>query len=204
SKTMDDPGTILGATNPYGTGDFWQTGLRIGLVHDSRNVPTWPTSGVLLDLEGAFYPEVFDIEDGSFRSLEGLASGVYSVFRFLALAGRIGAKGVWGNYPYWEAAYIGGVETVRGYQAQRFAGDGAVFAGLEARVPVSSGLGEFGLFGLLDTGRVFLDGESSNRWHTGYGGGAWLTPLFRQFTMSFSLADSREDTIFHFKIDTGF
>ncbi|UCH84883.1 MAG: BamA/TamA family outer membrane protein, partial [Candidatus Latescibacterota bacterium] len=91
SKTMDDSGTILGTTNPYGTGDFWQAGLRVGLVHDSRNVPTWPTSGVLLDLQAAFYPEVFDVEDGSFRSLEGVASGVHSVFRFLALAGRIGA-----------------------------------------------------------------------------------------------------------------
>ncbi len=32
----------------------------------------------------------------------------------------------------------------------------------------------FGVFGLADVGRVFLEGESSDRWHTALGGGVWI------------------------------
>ena len=33
------------------------------------------------------------------------------------------------------------------------------------------------MFGLADVGRVFLDGESSDRWHAACGGGIWLSWL---------------------------
>ena len=32
----------------------------------------------------------------------------------------------------------------------------------------------YGLLALADVGRVFVSGESSNKWHPGVGGGAWL------------------------------
>jgi hypothetical protein len=35
----------------------------------------------------------------------------------------------------------------------------------------------YGLIALGDTGRVFLSGESSSRWHYGAGGGIWVAML---------------------------
>jgi len=34
--------------------------------------------------------------------------------------------------------------------------------------------------GLADVGRVFVAGESSSKWHTGYGGGVWLGVFARR------------------------
>ena len=104
--------------------------------------------------------------------------------------------------PYHEAAYIGGAESVRGFAAQRFAGDSALFGSVELRLEVTRFFvlvpGRGGVFGLLDTGRVWLDGEESDRWHTGWGGGVWVAPLIRENTFSLAVATSDEDTRIYF------
>lgn len=50
--------------------------------------------------------------------------------------------------------------------------------------------GEWGLLGFGDGGRVYLDGESSDKWHYGYGGGLWFAWLDRVNTISLSYARS--------------
>jgi hypothetical protein len=37
---------------------------------------------------------------------------------------------------------------------------------------------------------VYLEGETSDKWHTGYGGGIWLAFLSRSYTFSASVATS--------------
>ena len=54
--------------------------------------------------------------------------------------------------------------------------------------------GEIGLFGLGDVGRVYLAGQSSDRWHTGVGGGLWLSFLSRANLVSVAAAHSVEGT----------
>ena len=61
-----------------------------------------------------------------------------------------------------------------------------------------------GLFGFVDTGRVFYAGESSNRWHTGYGGGIWIAPLLRQLTLSLAVAGSDEGTRIYVALGMGY
>jgi hypothetical protein len=36
--------------------------------------------------------------------------------------------------------------------------------------------GSFGLIGFNDVGRVWVPGESSDKWHDGYGGGLYIIP----------------------------
>jgi hypothetical protein len=36
---------------------------------------------------------------------------------------------------------------------------------------------DVGVYGLADVGRVWLDGDGADQWHTGYGGGAWIHVL---------------------------
>ena len=33
--------------------------------------------------------------------------------------------------------------------------------------------GMLGVLGFIDVGRVWTDGETSKKWHSGYGGGIW-------------------------------
>src|SRR5439155_902724 len=99
------------------------------------------------------------------------------------LALRVAGKRVWGAYPFHEAAYIGGATTVRGFSEHRFAGDGAVYGNAELRLRLANIFvllpEELGVFGLADAGRVYLAGETSDRWHAAVGGGLWVAFLSR-------------------------
>jgi hemolysin activation/secretion protein len=149
-------------------------------------------------VEGNFYPQAWSVEE-PFGELHGSAA-FYATARIPlrpTLALRAGGKQVWGRYPFHEAAYLGGSTTVRGLRRQRYAGDTAVFGNAELRIALvqgRSGLAPlFGLFGLADVGRVYLKGETSDRWHTGFGGGLWLSLSNPNNTVSFAVAESEGD-----------
>jgi hemolysin activation/secretion protein len=84
---------------------------------------------------------------------------------------------------------------VRGLQKHRYAGDAALFANADLRIYVSRFRiflpGEWGILGFADAGRVYLDGESSNEWHTGFGGGLGFAWLDRANTVSLSFSRSK-------------
>jgi hypothetical protein len=51
-----------------------------------------------------------------------------------------------------------------------------------------------GIHGLASTGRVWVDGEESDTWHSGFGGGAWLrAPSFEQ-PLSVTLVSGDDET----------
>ena len=52
--------------------------------------------------------------------------------------------------------------------------------------------GSAGVLAFHDIGRVWSDGETTGRWHNGYGGGIWVSPL-RRFVIVGSLAFSKEE-----------
>jgi hemolysin activation/secretion protein len=166
---------------------------------DSRDVKAAPQKGVLVWVTGRYFPEVWDVKS-AFGSINGEASTYLTapgpVRPTLAL--RAGGKRVFGTYPFHEAAFIGGSNTVRGFRAQRFAGDGSVYGNAELRLRLGRFYlvlpGEFGVFGLADAGRVYVEGESSDRWHTAVGGGLWFAYLDRSRTVTIAVASSKERT----------
>jgi hemolysin activation/secretion protein len=110
----------------------------------------------------------------------------------------VGGRKVWGTYPVHEAAFIGGPDTVRGLSMQRYAGDASLYGGAELRLRLAGYHllvpQDVGIFGLVDRGRVFFEGESSDQWHTGAGGGIWLSFLRRENTVSLAAAHSEGHT----------
>jgi hypothetical protein len=118
---------------------------------------------------------------------------------------RIGAKKVFGPYPFHEAAYVGGTDDLRGFREQRFAGDAAAFGNAEVRLPVARFSllfpAEFGILGAADVGRVFYDDDpdGSDEWHSAFGGGLWLSFLDRRQTLSFSIMNGDDLTGFYVK-----
>jgi hypothetical protein len=97
------------------------------------------------------------------------------------LALRAGGDKVWGTYPYTGAAFVGGNHTVRGLTAFRYQGDASAYGNAELRIPVTRlnvlVPARLGIFTLADVGRVWLSGESSNTWHSAFGGGIFLSFL---------------------------
>ncbi len=197
---FDEPRFIAAPPRPYGSGSFGMLGGEADLRFDGRNRPNAATHGVLLQLGGSFYPAVFEVEE-SFG--EAHAEGTLyltgdSMPLQPTLAFRAGGKRVWGRFPYQEAAYIGDVSTVRLGRQNRYAGEAAVYGGAELRLRLTAVNilvpGDMGVFGLGDVGRVYLDGESSDKWHAAAGGGIWLSFLERVNTVSLAVARSSERT----------
>ena len=120
----------------------------------------------------------------------------------------MGGKKIWGTFPYQESAFLGGNSTVRLGRQNRYAGDAMVFASAELRLFLTRFYlvlpGEFGIFGLGDVGRVYFDGESSDRWHGAAGGGIWFAFLGRANTLSMALARGEERTGFYLRAGFGF
>ena len=119
------------------------------------------------------------------------------------LALRVGGQKAWGNYPYFDAAVVGGGSTLRGWRQERFAGDASLYGNAELRFFLTRFFlllpGDLGAFGLADAGRVYLSGESSDTWHTAFGGGLWVSFLGRANTLSVSMAHGREGNGFYFR-----
>jgi hypothetical protein len=214
---------LIDQLEPYGSGSFGMIGAFANVQLDTRRTlpelkksltlpfhenpaAGYPTSGFLVDITGEMSPPVWDVKS-TWGAIEG------SVSAFLTAGGdgsatlalRVGGRDTFGSTPYFKSAFIGGGSffsggaTVRGLRAERFAGDASVFGNLELRlflarikliVPT-----DVGVFGFGDVGRVFVDGESSDKWHPGAGGGVWISPLSRTNAISFTVAKSDEETL---------
>lgn len=213
SDTAEPPETVIGQQEPYGFGRFGQLGARVSLDFDSRGrilsrdrmnnlsqAPARTETGVALELGGSFYPKAWDVESG-FGTVEGWLGGYWGARPWLVLAARAGGRATFGKYPWYEAAFIGGSDNVRGYRSERFAGDQSFFATAEARAPLGTvnilfPL-RFGVYGFADVGRVWLEGESSNTWHPGYGGGIFLRDMLTGMSVDGSISAGDEGARFY-------
>jgi hypothetical protein len=122
---------------------------------------------------------------------------------------RLGGKRLWGSFPFDEAAFLGGEETVRGFEYQRFAGDAMVHGGIELRVPVARILPrvvptQIGVFGLGDVGRVWARGTESKRVHAAAGAGMWLSFFEPRNRLSLAWASGREGDRWYLRWGLGF
>ena len=64
--------------------------------------------------------------------------------------------------------------------------------------------GDFGVIAFGDMGRVFEDGDSSDQWHEGYGGGIFFAPLARTNAIRLTVGHSDEDTLVYMGLGFGF
>jgi hypothetical protein len=214
---------LVDAEAPYGSGAFGQVGGLARLRLDTRRpllagatglqLPIlggspaggYPVGGAYLEARGAVFPKAWDVE-GTFGWVEGQASTYLTAGAKgrLTLALRGGGRRVFGRYPFHEAASLGGGElfggadTLRGFRANRFIGDASLYGNADLRLYVSSFFaalpGEWGLFAFADAGRVWLEGEVSDTWHSSYGGGLWFGLLARRNAIAVSIARGDERT----------
>lgn len=193
----------------YGVEDFAQVGFFLDFNLDTRDIVSNPTKGARIYVRGTAHPAWLDAVD-AYLPLDMVGS--YYVTPKIplrpTLAFRVGSRIVWGPAPYFQAAYIGGMESLRGWASQRFAGDVSLYGGMDLRVKVVEIKkflpGPFGILGLVDVGRVWVDGESTDGFHVGYGGGIWTGFLGRGQTVSVSVALSEEQTSVYVKYGFAF
>jgi hypothetical protein len=213
---------LVDEVKPYGYGHFGQVGgwarLRIdtrrSLRKESLQLPlrgtggAYPVSGVFVEAIGAVFPKAWDVEK-TYGWVEGAASTYLTAGSSgrATLALRAGGKHMLGDkYPFYNAAAVGGgslfggQDAVRGLRPNRFIGDSSLYANGDLRLYLSRFFlalpGEWGVFGFGDVGRVWLDGETSDTWHTSWGGGLWIGLLSRANAVAFTVAKTDERTAF--------
>jgi hypothetical protein len=204
-----DPGRFITQLQPYGVGSFGELGAAAGLQWDSRDRDAAATRGVQVSAGGSIYPAVWDVEE-TFGEVHGEVGTYLTPHKTFGptLALRAGGKKVWGTFPFFESAFVGGAATVRGLREQRYAGDAALYGNAELRLRLGRFFvllpGDFGVLGLADVGRVYLEGESSDTWHTGVGGGLWFAFLDPANTITVTLARGDNRTALYLRAGFGY
>ena len=219
SHTRSQAGRIIADSLPYGSGNFSMAGLqaeleleqeccwhrftRIGPEGDSVRVDSafGSSRAIRVTLGSSYYPSLGSVDSGAFHEVHGELSGSLTARHVPlrpTLAFRAGGKYVGGSYPFMEAAFIGDHRTTRLGRRNRYAGDAAAWSSAELRLALTRFFvllpGELGVFGLADAGRVFVDGETSEQWHSAVGGGVWVSLLQPANVFSISVASSSERT----------
>jgi outer membrane protein assembly factor BamA len=192
SFESDAPVAALGelGSRPYG-----QVQARGAFALDRRDNPWFPRKGAEVQVTGLSAQPVSGV-DFRFSKVDALASTFITVpiWTRPVVALRGGGTRLWGDFPFHEAAFLGGSNTIRGYQRERFAGDAMLFGNAELRVPLVElellARGHLGVSGLVDAGRVYFDGESPGGLHRAAGGSLWFVTPDLSLSVSYARGDS--------------
>lgn len=188
---------------------FAYLGGGIDLEVDTRKNKFLPTNGILWTNKlTSLWGINSDSED--FHQYNTSFS-FYHSFRLparLTFASRVGYGRNFGtvneDYPFFLAQTLGGRNNLRGYRITRFYGEESFYNNFELRLKLFT-LRTYlfpavlGIMAFHDMGRVWVEGESSDTWHRGVGGGLWFAP-FNAAVISTEIGASEEDTLFYFRL----
>ncbi|UCH66602.1 MAG: BamA/TamA family outer membrane protein [Ignavibacterium sp.] len=189
--------TLLGQLNPYGVGIFDFLAISTALKYDNRDDIEMPSKGYFISMYGDVYPTTINNTDFFGKVIVDGRTYLSSYWiTDYTLAFRAYGEATWGKYPFYKGASIGGKKTLRGFPRDRFVADYAVLGEAELRFFISKLFilipFDFGMNLFVDSGRVFLIGESSNRWHTSFGAGFWGSIYQKSVNFSLNFAKSPE------------
>ncbi len=180
-------------------------GGTVNYTLDTRNSEIFPTRGIIWNL-GA--KAVWQMEDET-DSYQNINSNIATYFSFggslrTTIALRAGGSANFGDFEFYQAPRLGGFATLRGYRRSRFAGDQTFYQNTDIRIRLMEYKtplfpGSFGITLIHDIGRVWTDKEDEfliddekAKWHRGYGGGIWISPL-GQAVISLDYTKSNDD-----------
>ena len=200
------------------TDDFelqWFSGITAITMLEKKDDSVFTKKGISWKNKIDYF-EKLNVGKGDFYRLSSDLRFYYTLFLPFetTFANRIG--GVYmiedDGYPFFQGARLEGDNRIankgnmRGYHRGRFTGESALYLNNDLRIPLfdftrSRISGKLGALGFFDYGRVWYEGESSNKWHESFGGGIWYTP-FNLVVLSASYAISDEDKFIY--LNTGF
>ncbi|MCB0597775.1 MAG: BamA/TamA family outer membrane protein, partial [Phaeodactylibacter sp.] len=181
----------------FGVGELGIANAEAALEVDLRDHRVFPTRGYRLRatqevglIDGDQNYGVTDLFIEYFLSPRGYP---------LTLGLKAGYGTSFGDVPFYKLPQLGQNQSLRGFQRNRFAGDSRVYFNSEVRVPVGQLETavvplKIGLIGFYDMGKIIQEGQTEEDWQLSYGGGFYLIPLSRSYTLSVLVGASREET----------
>jgi hypothetical protein len=190
--------------------DFFGTDASLDI--DFRDNIILPRRGVRFFAGQTF--SHFNISDNKDFGNTELSLEFYQTSR-TAFPITLGLKGGFhnstGDVPFYKLNTLGRTTGLRGYDRDRFAG--TTTALFNSQLSIEFGTFNtsvvpltYGVFGFYDAGRVWIANDTSDKIHTGYGGGIYFTPLLEIFTtrLSISFSDESKTGLFEAGLGIGF
>jgi len=183
-------------------------GLNIGYKIAHVNDKVVPTKGFTM-LLGAILSNNFTIHD-LFQNYSARLQGFVPLGNKFSILLRAGGSTIVTeddallNAQPLMHAIIGGPSSIRGFRKERFWGRSSFYNDNELRfiTNIRSHIlnAKFGLLAFFDDGRVWFPGETSDLWHTGYGGGILIAP-FNAFCLQVTYGISDEAKLLQIRMN---
>ncbi|MXN89896.1 metallophosphoesterase [Flavobacterium sp. Sd200] len=140
-----------------------------------------PAKGMSFYLSGGWKTS-FDEIERNFPHLESALSFVHKITPDdkLVVATTVKTKLLFNDsFEFYQAATLGGDNDLRGYRRERFTGKESLYHSTDLRYTLGKWKSSFvpvvyGVMGGYDYGRVWIEHDTSDRWHQSAGGGLWL------------------------------
>jgi outer membrane protein assembly factor BamA len=196
--------SLRAAEVDFGDAEETQLEVGVGATIDTRQDAQLPRDAFYIG--GAWdHLQLFDSEQGFNRFTVDLRG--YKTFLGRSIIAAQGYyRGADGRLPDWERPFLGGAQTVRGYDAGAFIGDNIALLSAEWRVPLTPPVpvGLVGLNFFFDSGTVYDHGTSLGkaRFKNGAGAGIYFFVAFVGLQVDVAYGFDSDEVHFHFS--TGF
>ncbi|WP_405396167.1 metallophosphatase [Maribacter sp. Asnod2-G09] len=158
-------------------------GVETAYNFKNKNSAAFPTLGLDAGLTIGYKTNIDNTEaDNNFAYIQPQLVIDHKLTKSgsIVFATKIAGEALIGdNFEFYHAATIGGINSLRGFRNERFTGKQSFYQNTDLRFPLG-GLRtslvpfRFGLTGSFDYGRVWVEDDTSNKWHNSVGASAWL------------------------------
>jgi len=223
TRTEEERDDFITVDQPYGIEDTVQAGVVAGLNFNNRKRPNaremkgsddalrfgpLPLGvGYTVDVNAHYYPKMDALRD-DYGLVDAEATASYLLgSRGPGLMFRVGGATRYGDLPYYDAAFLGS-EQLRGLRPNRFSGQHSAYGNAAAFFHIGRLTlvvpGRWGVLARGGIGRVWIEDDVSDKWHTSYGGGLWWSPWALQTAVRLEVAKSEETTLYYLLLGFGF
>lgn len=170
---------------------------KLSLDLDFRDNSSLPTRG--MRIYGSFFgAKSINTQLDHYGRFDGLVE-FFTTLNPFTLGLRAGYARHFDDAPYYDLFYLGQNTYLRGYLQNRFAGDAAAYFNSDLRIQLLNKRAaiipfKFGLSVFADAGRIYMEDETSDKVHLGYGAGIYFVPLRDRFVLKLSAGFSEEES----------
>ena len=171
-------GRFISTTTLADKNTFWGTEAHYNF--ENQDNKAFPTLGMKADITVGYKANTTN--NNSFSYLIPALSFDYKLIPSgrLVLATKVKTHLTFGSgFEFYQGATLGANDGLRGYRNQRFTGKNAFYQNSDIRLnlrKIKTGLLplHIGLYSGFDYGRVWLENDTSNTWHSSFGGGIFV------------------------------
>ncbi len=183
-------------------------GLTAGASYDNKDYKAFPTNGLNANLSLNYTENLNQSNKGILKISPsiGIDTRLSSNGRFVLASKVFGDILIGDNYEFFQSATLGSNMGLRGYRNDRFSGKYSFAQTTDIRWSFKRGKTfiipmRLGMYAGVDYGRVWVENDTSKKWHNSYGGGLFM--IFAESgTMTLSSFHAEEG--FKMMLDVGF